>query len=207
KENVRRSYASKSLEDLREHYDVWAATYDEDQNARGYLGPGMCAETLSRYLPQSPDLAILDAGSGTGLGGESLRKLGYQRLTAMDLSDGMLLRARETGFYERTAQAVLGDRLPFASDEFDATVSQGTFTAGHAPPSGFDELLRVTRPGGFIVFSLKCDILETGGFGAKFRELTEAGHWELVEATEPKHLHVESKTSDPLLQIYAYRVL
>jgi len=39
----------------------------------------------------------------------------------------------------------------------------------------------VTRPGGFIVFSLKCDILETGGFGAKFRELTEAGRWELVE--------------------------
>jgi hypothetical protein len=34
------------------------------------------------------------------------------------------------------------------------------FTAGHAQPSSFDELLRVTRSGGLIVFTLATSAYE-----------------------------------------------
>src|SRR5215217_8326125 len=70
---------------------------------------------------------------------------GYRNLVGIDISDGMLARARERGVYADLRDQVLGETLDFADESFVAVVATGVFTAGHAPASAFIELLRVTR--------------------------------------------------------------
>ena len=65
----------------------------------------------------------------------------------------------------------------------------------------------MTRDGGLIVFSLKCDIKDSAGFTAKFDELEGGGRWELVRVTSPMHLHTAATETEPLFQIWAFRVL
>jgi len=206
---VSSSYAVRSTDEQMEHYKQWASTYDHDQKARGWLGPSLCAEVLAEQLEPSRwgVQPVLDAGAGTGLMGPYLKKLGFQSLIAFDLSNDMLAVAEQTGAYSKVAQGVLGERLPFATDYFGAVVSSGTFTEGHAPASSFDELVRVTRPEGRIIFTLKCDIKDSAGFTRKFHELTADGKWTLVNAGEPRHLHLTSTPECPLLQIFSFRVL
>eukprot|EP00746_Dinoflagellata_sp_MGD_P012489 gnl/MRDRNA2_/MRDRNA2_126670_c0_seq1.p1 gnl/MRDRNA2_/MRDRNA2_126670_c0~~gnl/MRDRNA2_/MRDRNA2_126670_c0_seq1.p1 ORF type:complete len:258 (-),score=41.22 gnl/MRDRNA2_/MRDRNA2_126670_c0_seq1:196-969(-) len=207
--NVSSSYAVRSVEDQKEHYRKWAVTYDDDQNARGWFGPQRCAEILAEQLEPSKfgSHPVLDAGAGTGLMGPHLQKLGFQNVTALDLSDAMLAEAAKTGAYSTVTQGVLGEKLPFDSNSFDAVVSSGTFTEGHAPASSFDELVRITKPEGRIIFTLKCDIKDRDGFTKKFDELTAKGQWELVKATDPGFFHLTSKAGDPMLQIWSFNVL
>jgi hypothetical protein len=57
-------------------------------------------------------------------------------------------------------------------------------TEGHAPAASLDELVRVTRPGGHIVFSLRPDVYRDSGFKEKQDALEAEGEWKLVEASE-----------------------
>ena len=78
----------------------------------------------------------------------------------------------------------LGERLDFADGTFAATLSVGVITPKHAPPESFDELLRVTRPGGPVVFSLRDDPAQEPAYPAAVRAHEEAGRWRLVFATD-----------------------
>ncbi len=126
----------------------------------------------------------MDAGAGTGLVGEALSQLGYTDLVAIDLSPGMLEEARRKQVYGEFHQMVLGETLDFETAVFDAVISVGVFTLGHAPASAFDELVRVTKPGGHIVFSLRTDAYESDGFKEKHDGLEAAGKWKLAEMTD-----------------------
>jgi hypothetical protein len=61
----------------------------------------------------------------------------------------------------------------------------GVFTQGHAPPESFDELIRITEPGGHIIFSVRDDVYLNRGFKEKQDILEKEGRWQLVEKTEP----------------------
>ena len=61
----------------------------------------------------------------------------------------------------------LGDKLDYETGEFDAVISVGVFTLGHAPSSSFDELIRITKSGGHIVFSLRTDVYQDGELDRK----------------------------------------
>ena len=99
----------------------------------------------------------------------------------------------------------LGRQLDFPTDAFSAVVSTGVFAAGHAPPESFEELIRITRAGGHMIFSVRTDVYEDGGFKDKQEALEREGRWQLVEATDPfSHLRFE----DPELKVrvFVYRV-
>ena len=180
-------YASKDRDELQARYDEWASEYDADlERDFGYLGPQRGAEILEQYTPTSG--RILDAGAGTGLVGTALKGKGYGSIVAMDLSQGMLDEAKKTGAYEGFDQMVLGETLGYETATFDATISIGTFTQGHAPASGLDELVRVTKPGGHIVYSVRADVFVNSGFQAKHDELAAAGKITVVEGTAPERL-------------------
>ena len=71
---------------------------------------------------------------------------------------------------------------PASEDAAYAAVSStGVFTEGHAPASSLDDLVRIVRPGGFVIFTVRDSVLETGGFRAKFAELERSGRWMKVE--------------------------
>ncbi len=176
-------YSSTSNAELQERYDQWAAEYDEDL-AEGFAwnAPRNASALFAKHVDKGA--RILDAGAGTGLVGEVLSQLGYTNLVAIDLSPGMLEEARRKQVYSAFHQMVLGETLDFDTDAFDAVISVGVFTLGHAPASAFDELVRVTKPGGHIVFSLRTDVYENNGFREMQDGLTAAGKWELAEMTD-----------------------
>ena len=180
-------YASKNEQELAERYDQWAKTYEDDLDRDiGWYGPIRAVESAVKYVAR--DARILDAGAGTGLVGALLAERGYQDLIAMDLSEGMLDEARKKNVYKEFHQMVMGETLDFDTDAFDAVISVGVLTVGHAPASSLDELVRVTRPGGHIIYTLRPDLFEEGGFKEKHAELEATGSWKLAEVGEPTQI-------------------
>jgi len=197
-------YSSRNDRELAERYDEWSKTYDTDLEADfGWRGPLVAVEVAGKYFPK--DARILDAGAGTGLVGQLLRERGYVNLVAMDLSKGMLEAARKKHAYNEFHQMALGKTLGFASDSFAGVISVGVFTIGHAPASSLDELVRVTNPGGHIVFSIRPDVYEGGGFKDKQAELESEGKWEIVEVSDPAPVLPKGEP-DVLHQVWVYRV-
>ena len=197
-------YSAQDNQELSERYDLWAKDYDSDlERDFGWLGPHRAAEVFARHVPKHA--RVLDAGAGTGLVGEALAMLGYRDLVAMDLSPGMLEEARNKGVYREFHQMVMGEPLDFPSNSFDAVVSVGVLTVGHAPADSLDELVRVTRAGGYLVFTLRPDVYESGGFREKLDVLAAAGKWNLAEVTE-KFQPLPNGEPDVYHQVWVYQV-
>ena len=176
-------YSSRDNRELAERYDQWAKDYEADlEQDFGYLGPQYATELFTRYVPR--EARILDAGAGTGLVGELLARQGYSNLVAIDFSQGMLEEAGRKNVYRGLQQMVMGEPLAFDSGSFDAVISVGVLTVGHAPAGSLDELVRITRPGGHIVFTLRTDVYQNNGFKEKQLALESAGNWKLVEVSE-----------------------
>ncbi len=197
-------YSSQNEQELEERYDQWAEEYDADLDVDfGWISPQRTSDVFARHVPQ--EASILDAGAGTGLVGQCLHDLGYRNMTAMDLSQGMLEVARKKNVYQAFDQMVMGERLDYDTDQFDATVIVGVFTQGHAPAGSIDELVRVTKPGGHIVFSLRTDTYQENGFKEKQEALESAGQWKLVEVTEP-YQPLPKGEPEVLHQVWVYQV-
>jgi ubiquinone/menaquinone biosynthesis C-methylase UbiE len=198
---LERVYASRGNEEQAANYDAWAQTYDEDTvKKRGRNDPQICADLFVRHV--TPDAHVLDAGVGTGLVGVALAERGFTSLVGLDLSDGMIQEARSKGVYRELHKMVLGERLGFTDNLFDAVISVGVFTRAHAGPEAFDELVRVVRPGGVIAFALWADLYEELGFEAKQDELERNGSWRLIERSEP----FVGSPNKPPSEMWAYEV-
>lgn len=174
-------YAARSPDEIAGTYDDWAETYDSEMAGLGYRHPAICLALLARHLPRGA-VPILDAGAGTGLIGEWLKILGYASAEALDISEGMLRVAERKGVYDRLHRAALGGPLPFVDGEFAAVVCAGVFTVGHVGAEGLDELVRIVRPGGVLVLTVK-DRTWEDGFAARIAELAASGVVHLLEET------------------------
>lgn len=176
-------YEAKGTEEVAALYDGWADTYDAEMAAAGYRHPSICLALLSRHLPRG-SAPLLDAGAGTGLIGEWLGIIGYPRVEGLDISAGMLARARAKGVYADLHNLALGGPLPFRDGHFAGIVSAGVFTTGHVGQEGLDELIRVCAPGGIMVLTVKNTVWDDG-FQARLEELQAQGAIALVEETPP----------------------
>ncbi len=194
-ERLESVYDARSSEELAEIYDEWAEDYERDVLAYGYTTPAIVAALVGRHVPAGEG-SILDAGVGTGMMGGILAPIGYD-LTGIDLSSKMLDLARGKGVYRSLHRMELGKPLDFPDDTFSATISAGVFTAGHAPPNSFDELVRITKPGGCVIFSVRDDVYREGGFEEKLEALAASGGWTLVEESRP---YVQLPLADPDLK-------
>ena len=185
-ENLTWVVESKDTGELKERYDKWGAGYEKEIIVEGgFLAPAKAAEAVAARMPA--DAKILDAGAGTGAVGAELAKRGFKHITGLDMSVGMLEVAKAKGVYEAFVQAELGKKLDLETAAFDATTCVATFTVGHAPAIALEELARVTKPGGIVVFSLRPDIYEEHGFKEVQDRLAEQGKWKLAEHSDPYH--------------------
>jgi predicted TPR repeat methyltransferase len=90
-----------------ETFDRCAETFDESLERLHYRAPELCRDALSRERPEpSKSLALLDAGCGTGLLGPLVEPWA-SRLVGVDLSAGMLAKAKEREVYDELVQAEL----------------------------------------------------------------------------------------------------
>ena len=203
-DRVQWAYAAKDNSELAQRYDRWAGEYDSDLlDHFDWSGPqAATALFLKHVLAVSK---VLDAGAGTGLVGERLAARGYKDVHAIDLSRGMLAVARKKGVYKELRRMTLGEPLAFPDGAFDAVISAGVFTTGHAPPHAFDELVRITRAGGMLVFTLREDVYDQG-FQDTFERLTTDGRWRLVERSDP-YRPLPKGEPDVVHRVWAYRAI
>lgn len=194
-------YETASKEELAGLYNDWANSYDTDLEGMG--GPEEAVTCMAQYLGQTAK--VLDAGCGTGIVGQLLAERGFGNIDGLDLSSGMLEEAGKKNCYTKLYQCALGEPLDMADDAYDAVVIVGVFVRGHVTSSAFDELIRITRPGGYIVFTLRPEFRETTDFKPAMEQLENSGIWKFIEVTQPFsgrfRLHPEVN-----LQVWVYQV-
>ncbi len=205
-ERLKEVYSARDSKELEAVYDQWSGDYDAHLVSFGYRIPSLMAGLVGRYVPFGA-APILDAGVGTGIMGEILRLCSYDDMVGIDLSEGMLKTARTKNVYRSLRRMVLGERLDFPDQTFAAVISTGTFTTGHAPPGSFDELTRVTKPGGHILFSVFDKSYLNEGFKEKQASLEQNGVWRLMEMTNPFESQPLLKRPGLTHRICVYRVL
>jgi predicted TPR repeat methyltransferase len=103
---------------VRDTFDAFAGSFDQVLDQLGYRAPTLIAELLERMLPaRDGALVVADAGCGTGLCAPFLRPRA-KRLVGIDLSSGMLARARARKTYDELALRPHG-RLVFTVERAD----------------------------------------------------------------------------------------
>jgi len=138
-------------------YDTWSDKYEDDLVIIGnYNGYVKCAEAFLR-LGLSHQVSILDLAAGTGLLGRELAANGYTTIDGLDKSLGMLGQARKQSIYKNYIHASVDGlgTIPVNNDSYDVIVCSNGFAPGQIYPSAFPELLRVIRPGGYILIAMK----------------------------------------------------
>ena len=118
-------------------------------------------EVLARLLEKlkllhpNPIQRVLDLGSGTGLGVESLTKMyGDDSYFAYDLARAMLKHA-QSNYKHINQHAICGDveALPYQQNTFDIVFSASTFQWCNDITDAFNASHEVLREGGLLLFS------------------------------------------------------
>ncbi|MBW2090626.1 MAG: class I SAM-dependent methyltransferase [Deltaproteobacteria bacterium] len=125
------------------------------------------------------------------------------------MSQGMLDMARKKDVYQDLRKMMLGERLDFPDNTFAAVVACGVFALGHAPPESLNELVRITRPGGYVIFTIRTKVFLHKGFKEKQETLEKQGKWRLIEMTRPYQSLPLAKPSEkpgPTHHAYVYQV-
>ncbi len=128
-------------------YDYWAASYDDGDPSTWLDEP-----FLLKQLKPFPGCRILDLGCGTG---RYLRRLapGLYRITAVDLSRGMICRAcRDTGSREEISWVQASVTcLPFRFSLFDRVMSGLVLDHIERPEHLFEQIAVALKPKGRAV--------------------------------------------------------
>ena len=110
-------------------------------------------ESAIRNLNVQPDEQILEVGVGTGLALPMYPR--HCRIVGIDLSEGMLARAKEKAEAHRLDHVQLhrmdAGAMEFTDDSFDTVVAAYVVTAVPDYRKVVNEMIRVCRPGGRII--------------------------------------------------------
>ncbi|MFB0996828.1 MAG: class I SAM-dependent methyltransferase [Porticoccaceae bacterium] len=165
-------------DDVRDFYDEWADKdqYNQDMHDWNYTGPFETVTTFQQHAPNK-NILIFDAGCGTGLVGQELKRQGYSKFHGADLSQ-KLLDSVPDGLYEKLIKADLNELIDVPDNHYDAVMCVGTFTFAHVKPDALNEFVRMTKDGGLICFTINEAIHEEYGFDKKIADLQEKDQWQ-----------------------------
>ena len=190
------------LVELEHIYKNWAKKYEDDViNLAGYVGHLITSELLLSYL-RNTQTKILDAGCGTGLVGEILNKNSFQNLIGVDFSQEMLNIAKQKNVYQSLDLVDLTKKLDYEDNMFDAVICAGTFTCGHVGPDALREMVRITKQGGYICFTVRKQEWEALPYMQIINDLEDSQSWQKLEHT-PKDYNLKEGVS---CQLCLYQV-
>ncbi|EGV30356.1 Methyltransferase type 12 [Thiorhodococcus drewsii AZ1] len=137
-------------------FDSFSHSFDAKLAVLEYQAPKLIVDKTVAYLGLEPAarLDILDAGCGTGLCGPLLAPYA-KRLTGVDLSQGMLVKARERTLYDALHHAELTDFIRRRPAEFDLIVSADTLVYFGEIGPVLEAASSSLRPGGHLGFSVE----------------------------------------------------
>jgi ubiquinone/menaquinone biosynthesis C-methylase UbiE len=135
--------------ETRAYYDEFSQRYEAERRPNrpdGYhaLVDDLEVDLVERY---GAGKDVLECGAGTGLLLERMARFAHS-VVGIDLSPGMLEKARERGLDVREASVT---SLPFVDGRFDVTCAFKVLA--HVPDIGraLAEMARVTKPGGVVL--------------------------------------------------------
>ncbi len=138
---------------VRQVFDRFANTFDNELKTLGYQGPTLLTAAITNALiPADRSLEVLDAGCGTGLCGQPLRRYS-RRLVGVDLSPAMLDRARRLNVYDELVAAELTTYLNGVSGAFDLIASADTMSYFGVLEPMIAAMTGALRDGGHVVFT------------------------------------------------------
>ncbi|XP_071431024.1 methyltransferase-like protein 27 [Pithys albifrons albifrons] len=189
RERVAAVHGGSELPERLRLYDGWAARYEQDVAALEYRAPHLAAAALAFAFPAPPAGArLLDVACGTGLVARELHSRGFRCLHGVDGSAGMLERARRTELYQELRECVLGrEPLPVPAEHYDAVTVVGALGEGQVPVTVLPELLRVTKPGGFLCLTTRSNpsnLRYKQELEAELGRLERCGAWHKLLAQE-----------------------
>jgi SAM-dependent methyltransferase len=203
-EDLSRFYRAENAEASRTAYEGWAEGYDAENLGNGYRVPGIGCAMIARHVDVQ-DGQIYDAACGTGIVGGMLELLGYQSIIGSDLSPAMLELAGTLSAYQRLYEHDLGNCLPEEDNSYGAVTCFGSLGPGHAPPSCMDEFIRITRPGGHIIFNTRAETYPDQPLKEKVEELSALGLWNEVDRS-PVFRSYYFIEPDVTAQVYVFKV-
>lgn len=111
---------------VEQTFDAFANSFDEKLQKLEYRAPQLISEKLKQIISaESAQLTILDAGCGTGLCGPLIRQYA-QKLIGVDLSAGMLEKAKSREVYDELVKDELTHYIDAQNACFDIILSADT---------------------------------------------------------------------------------
>lgn len=136
-------------------FDAFSRSFDERLAFLEYRAPSLVGELLRRLVPEAGgQFDVLDAGCGTGLCAPLLAPYARE-LVGVDLSAGMLDKARERGGYQQLVQAELVAYLRGQPARFDLVVSADTLCYFGRLDEALAAAAAALRPGGRLIFTVE----------------------------------------------------
>lgn len=136
-------------------FDRFANSFDRKLKHLQYRAPELIAAAVEKCFPEArATLDVLDAGCGTGLCAPLLRSLA-RHLEGVDLSPGMLDKARERGGYDSLVAAELTAFMAGKNQAYDLIVSADTLCYFGKLEDVFSAAVGALKLDGYFIFTLE----------------------------------------------------
>jgi len=139
---------------VRQLFDDFATSFDENLTALKYRAPELIAERLGREVASDGSRDILDAGCGTGWCGPLLRGFA-RRLVGVDLSKVMVDQARVRAVYDELVVEELTQFMRTRPNTFDVVASADTLVYFGSLDEPLEAARHCLRKGGILVFTVE----------------------------------------------------
>ena len=144
-------------------FDEMAGNFDEKLVGKlAYRGPQIVAELVAGQLPANGSFDLLDAGCGTGLCAPLFAPYA-RRLTGVDISAGMLARARQHKEYAELHEAELTAYLRGQHQAYDLIVMADTMIYFGDLRELLAGIRQALRAGGLFAFTTEQPVTEACG--------------------------------------------
>lgn len=183
-----RIYDLRDGDDVRRHYDRFAADYDQELTSRGYAQPDRVAKALvDAGVPFTA--RILDAGCGSGLSGRALANHGYQEIIGCDYSTEMLVLAAATEVYQSLHQVDLNaSPIDVSGVPFDVVTAVGVVGHGHVSGTAIAGFVDLLQPDGILALAINELAWPEGDVKPALDELVRNGVVSEYEAEVGEHI-------------------
>ena len=186
---------------VQQLFDGFANEFDEHLGRLNYRAPELIMSLIAKSIAEpNQDLDILDAGCGTGLCGPMLRPYAHH-LSGVDLSPGMLEKARPRECYDELIAAELTEFLAMRQSSYDVIACVDTLCYFGDLQKVLSHASAALKPAGRMAFTVERVIDSESEFQLEYsgryshsedylREVLTATGF-AIDSMQPAHLRLE----------------